>query len=331
MPQQGEVNRRISKGSRGFTRPRPSAPGPDPPRQEGADLHRRISNAAAQGILTADPAKRGEPELRPDPTPSSRAIRESAPAAEPLLDAAHGSFSGYVTLIEQLRHAEHTEPTEQAAFADDDRRRVATTQEFPWSSICWLIITPVTGPRMIGSGWLVGSRTVITAGHNVFLHGMGGWARQVEVYPGCNGNYQPFRVVSTNLHSVLAWTRYAIKDLDYGAILLPGPIPVRPFAYRALADNELKGLRVNVYGYPSDRSRGTLWGSDRVLVEAKPWILVYDISTFGGQSGCPVFVKEGAQRYGVGIHNYGDVSTNRATRITAEVSGNIDAWRSLGQ
>jgi glutamyl endopeptidase len=92
-------------------------------------------------------------------------------------------------------------------------------------------------------------------------------------------------------------------------------------------DDDLDGLTVNVYGYPADKDPGTLWGHSRVLDRIMPRSLVYDISTFGGESGCPVFYKEEWRRYVVAVHNYGDVVGNSGTRITPEVFDNIQAWK----
>jgi V8-like Glu-specific endopeptidase len=228
----------------------------------------------------------------------------------------------------------------EAAFADDDRRRETRTWEYPWRCVCSLLVTPADGPRMVGTGWLAGPRTVITAGHNVFLRKMGGWARRVEVFPGRDtdatpwsrfADPTPWAYASTDLHSVAAWTGPGLEELDYGAVLLPRPVPLGYFGYAAWADGELLPKEVHVYGYPADKGppkhpRFALWGSARTLQHALPSTLVYDISTFGGQSGCPVFVREGEECYVVGIHNYGDVAVNRATRVTAEVYDNIRAW-----
>ena len=55
--------------------------------------------------------------------------------------------------------------------------------------------------------------------------------------------------------------------------------------------------------------------------------LVYNIDTVGGQSGCPVYIKKGGQRYVVGIHNYGAATGNSATRITAPVYERLNVGR----
>jgi V8-like Glu-specific endopeptidase len=216
----------------------------------------------------------------------------------------------------------------EVVLADDDRQQVTNTTDFPWRCICFLVITAQDGSRWVGSGWLANPRTVITAGHCVYLHGAGGWAKQIEVSPGRNGASSPFNpFVATDLRSVSRWTEEQDAQFDYGAILLPENSSVGFFGYASLPDAELQDVLANVYGYPADKQPGTLWGSSRKLSQVQPRTLIYNISTFGGQSGCPVFIKTGEERNVVGIHNYGDLSGNSATRITDDVYDDIEAWK----
>jgi glutamyl endopeptidase len=55
--------------------------------------------------------------------------------------------------------------------------------------------------------------------------------------------------------------------------------------------------------------------------------LIYDIDTFGGQSGSPIWQQTAeAGLIAVGIHTTGGVSSNSGTRITADVLGNLVKW-----
>ncbi|WP_406698939.1 trypsin-like peptidase domain-containing protein [Singulisphaera sp. Ch08] len=210
----------------------------------------------------------------------------------------------------------------------DDRQAIAETRVPPWRWICSLIITAPDGTQWLGTGWLASPRLVITAGHCVFIHGRGGWADQVDVYPARNGPLAPYHFSSTDLRSVKGWVYRQSPESDYGAIILPEPTAgLGYFGYGVLDDDDLSELLVNVYGYPTDKAPGTLWGHDRILEQVLPRTIIYDISTFGGQSGCPIFYRQAGRRYAVGIHNYGDITGNTATRITAEVFDNIEAWR----
>src|SRR5205814_882499 len=102
--------------------------------------------------------------------------------------------------------------------------------------------------------WFASPRLVITAGHMVFLPLHGGWATQIEVFPGNNGRDAPFSsFVSTDFRSVRGWTEAPNPDTpdahasDYGAILLPESSPVGFFGYASLSDEELQDVQVNVF------------------------------------------------------------------------------------
>src|SRR5262249_14066955 len=147
-------------------------------------------------------------------------------------------------------------------------------------------------------------------------------------YPGRDGsNTSQGSFTSTELRTVTGWTDQKNPMFDYGAILLSRPTGLGWFTSRAYKTAELNNLVVNVFGYPADQAAGTLWGTARRLQQVIPQKLVYNLSTYGGQSGCPVFNKQGEQRTVVGIHNYGDVSGNSATRITDAVFDDIAAWK----
>jgi len=269
---------------------------------------------------------RGEPE-RPGKVPP-RASEAGPVAGEHLIDAWHATYSTNLAITQLRGRTPMVEAAMEVVLADDDREQITDTTVFPWRCLCHLVITAPDGSRWLGTGWLASPRLVVTAGHCVFLYGVGGWATQVEVYPGRNGSSTPFgSQVSSALRSVSRWTQEQDAEYDYGAIVLPEPTTVGFLGYTAAGDAELRAALVNVYGYPADKQQGTLWGSSRNLAQVQPRTLVYDISTFGGQSGCPVFIKEGEERTAVGIHNYGDLKGNSATRITDDVFDDIEAWK----
>jgi V8-like Glu-specific endopeptidase len=240
------------------------------------------------------------------------------------LDAWAASYLGQAKL-----HDLKSAPRLQTAIAGLQRRCVVQTDDYPWCSVCSLVITDENSEVWVGSGWLAGPRTVITAGHCVYLHDALQWARQVEVFPGRNGESNQRGYVSTDLHSVAGWTQGRKEEFDYGAVILREPITLlRPFDYRPLADGELTSLQcVNLFGYPGEKARGTMWGYWGRVIEVRPQRLGYRISTSGGQSGGPVWVKEGGDRYVVGIHNYGGSGAiNYGTRLTPAVQHNIRTW-----
>jgi V8-like Glu-specific endopeptidase len=240
-----------------------------------------------------------------------------------MIDAWYGSYGDPISVALMRRDDNVARVVAETVFADDDRQQVGNTQDFPWVCLCWLVITAESGHRFIGTGWLASARTVITAGHCVYMHNEGGWAQQVQVYPGGTGG--PY--VSDDLYTTDTYVASSANYADdYGAIVLPVALP-NYLGVEAPEASDLSNMQVNVSGYPSDKPEGTLWGSTRRLVRATSRQLYYDISTAGGQSGCPVLYQDAEGWWGVGIHNYGGVRTNMATRITSAVYDQIEQWK----
>jgi V8-like Glu-specific endopeptidase len=223
----------------------------------------------------------------------------------------------------------------------DERVRILDTELPPWRMICALEMRGPTGAGAIGTGWLVGPRTVVTAGHCVYsTQFFGGWASEIAVSPARNGDSFPYRTVTSGrFSSVDAWTQSEDPDFDIGCIHLAQPIgsEVGWFAVGALAPEELTGYLVNVSGYPGDRGGGTeqYHHRNRVL-RVTERRLFYDVDTFGGQSGAPVWIHraEDGPPIAVGIHAYGiggtpgnfGITANSAPRIIPEVLAQIEAW-----
>jgi glutamyl endopeptidase len=295
----------------------PPAPAPAPAPIGGNQLSERVSN---RGAVLAPPPR----------TPPPDGWGE----LEPALAAGAGRVSGEPApaILESLDLAKRQAALiAQAAYTDDDRQRVIVTEDPPWCWICSLLITTGDGRRCLGSGWVAGPRLIVTAGHCVHTR-LGGWARRIEVLVGRNEGARLSAHLSSDLHSVWGWTERKDWEYDYGAVILPEPIRVKgSFRYQALPDNRLNTLLyAHVAGYPDDRPPpGTLWGSSRSLSPVLPRSIPYSVSTFNGQSGGPVFYKDGSDRCAVGIHTYGGPQANCATRITQEVYNNIAAWLQL--
>lgn len=235
-----------------------------------------------------------------------------------------------------LKRQELRESMTEVVIGTDDRKRITATTSFPWRSICSLLVTAQDGSRWIGTGWLVGHRTVITAGHVIYIHSRGGWVKSVEVIPGRNGSSRPYGSCrSSNLRSVKGWTKSKKRSHDYGAIILPKNCAygkrVGYFGYGNYGKSTLKNLTVNLSGYPGDKPAGTQWWDARKIKSVNSRTLVYNIDTAGGQSGSPVWQIQNGKRYAVGIHTNGSSSGNSATRIVKPVFDNIKKWKNEGQ
>ncbi len=211
-------------------------------------------------------------------------------------------------------------------FGPDDRDEVHDTTLHPFSCLCALDIVAPNNQKFVGTGWLIDSQTVITAGHCVYMRKLGGWAKAIDVYPGRNGKRIYRRGNAKQLISVRGWTEKGLPPLDYAAIKLSEPVDgVGSMGFGVMNDDILHEFRFHVVGYPADKPR-TMWGHVRRLKDVTAEQLIYETDTFGGNSGGPLFAVNGGKVWSVGIHNYGDIAGNLATRITEPVYGNLIRW-----
>jgi glutamyl endopeptidase len=253
-----------------------------------------------------------------------------------VLDACYAGVPGRL-VVEALerRLARASGSFWEVVIGTDDRVRVNATTEFPWRAICSLEITAADGTLWTGTGWFISPRTVMTAGHCVFMAANGGWVQNIRVIPGRNENVRPYgSVVATAFRSVRGWTEQGKSSHDYGAILLPAGSPlgntVGWFGFANLSSTALAEMTVNLAGYPGDKLIGTQWFHSRKLKAVDDLVLTYDIDTAGGQSGAPVWRSLNGQRHAVGIHNNGSWSGNLATRIEQTVFDNMMKWKAEG-
>jgi len=223
----------------------------------------------------------------------------------------------------------------EVVIGTDDRARIMDTKPVPWRRTCHLRIQAANGRNFLGTGFLIAPRTVITAGHCVFMRSQGGWVRRITVTPARNGAAAPFnKCDALNFRSVRGWVNGSKREYDYGAIILPrnNPIPasVGAFGFANFSTQHLTGKRLNTAGFPGDKPPGTMWFMGRKAKQITARTLVYDIDTAGGQSGSPVWTNVAGTRTVVGIHTNGASGGNSATRITKPVYENLKLWSGEG-
>jgi glutamyl endopeptidase len=256
--------------------------------------------------------------------------------------------------------------TFESVFGVDTRFRVDPSN-YPHSAVCFLVAEfPVPGGGALGAlgtGWIVGRRTVITAGHCVYAHGPefkpgGTFANRVTVFPARDGTRRPHQLEATrqNLQTTEGWVKSKAPEADYAAIILTEDLPeeVGAFGFGPDLGPDVRDGPFRVAGYPGEFQKtsqaATQW-EDAGTVRVEGPHLAYRIDTTPGQSGGPVFFinrsDDPAGRFAVacGVHNYGipdptgqrrikfpesQPGDNTATYITGEVLANLIAWKKEG-
>lgn len=168
-----------------------------------ADLDTAISNEGPEAIIDLAASHfgtQGKPAdesfeveaTRPAPVASALETMEDTALDENLLLDVYWASHGDASTRAMLRSQPPDSSILEVVIGDDDRREVTVTKQYPWRCICSLLITAADGSNWIGTGWLVGPRVLLTAGHCVYIHTRGGWAEQIEVIPGRRGTERPF-------------------------------------------------------------------------------------------------------------------------------------------
>src|SRR5258705_4853672 len=212
----------------------------------------------------------------------------------------------------------------EVVIGNDDRVKVAgsSMSANPWRQICALRIRSRSGQVYVGTGWFIGPKTLATAGHCVYLQNDGGWAQSIDVIPAKFGSEAPFGTIrSTRFSAVDGWTVQSLRDFDYGVIHLESDaagLQTGNFEVRSFPDALLNSVDAKISGYPADRDQAQFqYFHERPIQNVNATRLTYDIDTFGGQSGSPIW--QDTEENGVvaiGIHTTGGVSSNAGTRLS---------------
>jgi V8-like Glu-specific endopeptidase len=290
---------------------------PETARAAGA-LVSRPEVGSADGVLKP---RDGVEALRP------AGALEAAPAApearlSQLRDIGAASFKDPEVVLETVHGV-------------DNRIKVMQTDKYPYRINASLLITARDGSQWIGTAWFISPRTLITAGHCVYIKNSGvpnrdGWVKTIQVMPGRNGTKLPYgTVTSSRFWTVKGWADSGDENYDYAAIIIPTDLgsTVGTIGFGSYADGQLIGSDANVTGYPGDKPSGTMWYDNKGIASVTSTKVYYDIDTAGGQSGAALYVIKNGQRIAVAVHAYGGAVTNSGTRISPPVFQNLTNWK----
>lgn len=230
----------------------------------------------------------------------------------------------------------------ETVIGKDERIRITDANLHPWRMIASLTLYPQSGfGSFIGTGWFIHPKVLLTAGHCVHdKDQLGGHAKRIVVKPGLGNATEPFgRIEAVRLAAFDRWIKHKDPDYDIGCIFLNEPVGDKTglFDLRAPTDADLANRLVNISGYPGDRDGGReqYFHANRVQATTARSIF-YDVDTFGGQSGSPVFLQDepDSRPIAIGIHAYGagrtaptpGLSANSGPRLTPDVLATIESW-----
>ena len=206
----------------------------------------------------------------------------------------------------------------ESIIGTDNRSIVSNTTLFPYRTSCLLVITFPDGISY-GSGNLISSDTVLTAGHCVYDTRYGGWATRIEVYAGRNGSYSPFgKANSKSFYTLDRWINLISKEYDYreydiGYIKLDQKLG-KTTGWLGLTTTLSNDISLT--GFPAPRDRGyKMYSQKGKLKNSAANKIYYDLDTEGGQSGSSVY-NTGNQV--IGVHAYAHGTVNSGTRMNLQ-------------
>ena len=232
-------------------------------------------------------------------------------------------------------------------FGDDDRVAVNSTSGSNLA-ICKMYISYDDGSYGYGTGFLIDSTTVVTAGHCLHAEKSNGTAKDavsVVCYFGCSGSnashtYAASRSITCtdeNTYWPSSWDTFN-ANYDYGVLKLSSAYtsPSSYFNLSTISSPEGKTVTITGYEHHSYNTAFSNWQLLRgtgEITDSTTYRLRGQIDAMPGQSGSPVVYNGNV----VGIYTYGanagdfitnptDSNFNTMTRLTSSAINNIEGF-----
>jgi V8-like Glu-specific endopeptidase len=221
-------------------------------------------------------------------------------------------------------------------FPPDDRELVTDTTTYPWRTICKLFITAADGEKFTGSGTIIDNFHVLTCGHCVYIHEAGGWAASIQVVPAMNGTYRPYlSSYVTHMRTYTGWTESEMVEHDWAVLTLDRSIGLFTGWMGRKTDDPSSSIYTGILhtaGYPGDLDYGEyIYQTSDYGDRADEYNHWFWLDAAEGQSGSPVWMDDGSNRYILSILAYGyedGSDTNFGTRLNTNKFNDINTWLS---
>ena len=211
----------------------------------------------------------------------------------------------------------------------DNRTKVTDIAAEPYNAIVRLLMN-VNGVEYRGTGFMVGSDVMLTAGHNIYDHETNKYCDNIDVVDKNGDLYQVYDYQIDPRFESDSSDRY---DWAVAKVAVK-PGKSRPYMkFKRMdegtspkvtgADGELAGFPAEVRAVDTT-DMYTETGEITSYVEAEK-LLNYSIDTSGGNSGSPLIYRIDKTPYAIGIHVSGSSSGNTARAIDENISNIISS------
>lgn len=230
-------------------------------------------------------------------------------------------------------------------LGEDTRTVVENTTEYPYSTLCKLIIhfvgTDKVSHSFIGTGFFIADNQILTAAHCIYDKTYGGMASSIEIYPASDsqGNlpYGSFKVTPQNVRVTSQWISSQPTDQDFGLIILNQAVGKKTGTLTlSSTPTQNIGQEVMVAGYPYQAGDkvSTLpakkgYGLFDSLNSSRSRTMYHTVDTQPGQSGSPIL---NANNEVIGIHTFGlsNYRLNGGVLVDEYVRNTISDWTNSG-
>ena len=222
--------------------------------------------------------------------------------------------------------------TPNSVIGADTRYQILNPTLAPWIRSP-LILYERGGLNYMCSGWLIGTYAVATAAHCLYQSGQ--YSTNFQVVFGVNGYSAVAACTVDHTSFPPIWASSQHPDDDWGVIKIncnAGAV-FGEFGY-VIPTVGPGGGGYAVTGYPADKTSSsagyTMWEDQGPILTVNSKRVFYNMDTFGGQSGGPVWRNEtGCGICSSAIHAYGvggGSASNSGTRITDAVKWSFDIY-----
>jgi V8-like Glu-specific endopeptidase len=184
------------------------------------------------------------------------------------------------------------------------------------------------------SGVLIGSRTVLTAGHCVYDREKKKWADEIEVVPGYNNGNKPFGSANAKtLRTFVGWSTNGSEGWDIGVITLVQSIGNSTgylgFGYDFDSYFTSNGFASNSFPAESPYTGQFMYKQNGTFDNIYSDIVSFNRDSYGGQSGSGYYDYKGCI-YAVLHGSNSNPPLTNCVRITADKFTKIRDWIALG-
>jgi len=185
----------------------------------------------------------------------------------------------------------------ETIIGTDGRVRITPTTVSPFKAVCKLKVWWGLAEYM-GSGAVVYINHVLTAAHVVYSVERGGWADRIEVIPAQDNGFGPYGIaLATYARIYTAWANNEDEEHDFALLTLNMDIGLTTGAFgiqTADPSDPIYTGELHTAGYPADKDSGAnMYYSNENGEFATEFKHYYDLDTYGGQSGSPVWYYDG--------------------------------------